>query len=142
MALKSSLYVAAVDALKKKGRGEGSRALLMGLTFKRDVKDTRNSPAKKIIKILKDSGLDVIGYDPLLEEKKIEGDFHVKPVSSLDGLSGIECLIIVTDHGMFSEITSEDLKRVLASGAVIADIRGVFDRDKMKGMGFEYLIEF
>ena len=134
---------AAINALKKSGEVQGSRVLLVGLTFKKNVKDTRNSPAKKIISILRENGLDITGYDPLLEEERIEKDFQVKPVKSLEGLRDIDCLITVTDHDLFSKaITPAILSDVLNPGAVVADIRGMLNKGEMEGMGFCYLIEF
>ena len=49
----------------------------MGLTYKENVPDTRGSPVREMVKELKEFGVDVYGYDPLLSRKEIEG-FGVK----------------------------------------------------------------
>ena len=48
----------------------GSKVLIMGLTYKENVPDTRESPVKEMVKELKEFGVDVYGYDPLLSKKR------------------------------------------------------------------------
>jgi UDPglucose 6-dehydrogenase/UDP-N-acetyl-D-galactosamine dehydrogenase len=59
---------------------KGSKVLIMGLTYKENVPDTRESPVKEIVKELKEFGIDAYGYDPLLSKEEIEG-FGVKRLS-------------------------------------------------------------
>jgi len=54
--------------------------LIMGLTCKENVADTRETPVKEIIKELKEFGVDIYGYDPLLDD--IEHEFGIKPYDS------------------------------------------------------------
>ena len=56
---------------------KGSKVLIMGLTYKENVADTRESPVREMLKELKEFGVDVHGYDPLLSRKEIEA-FGVK----------------------------------------------------------------
>ena len=51
--------------------------MIMGLTYKENVPDTRESPVREIVKELKEFGVDVYGYDPLISKEEI-GDFGVK----------------------------------------------------------------
>jgi len=69
---------------------KGSKVLIMGLTYKENVPDTRESPVREIIKELKEFGIEIHGYDPLLSKEEIEA-FGVK---SLDNLNvKIDCVI-------------------------------------------------
>jgi len=52
---------------------KGSKVLIMSLTYKENVADTRESPVREIVKELKEFGVAVYGYDPLLSNKEIEG---------------------------------------------------------------------
>ncbi len=52
---------------------KGSRVLIMGLTYKENVPDTRESPVKEMVKELKEFGVEVYGYDPLLRKEEIRG---------------------------------------------------------------------
>ncbi|MGB2840856.1 MAG: UDP binding domain-containing protein [Halobacteriota archaeon] len=68
----------AIKGLKEVGKViKGSKVLIMGLTYKENVPDTRESPVREIIKELKEFGIEIHGYDPLLSKEEIE-DFGVK----------------------------------------------------------------
>ena len=54
-----------------------SKVLIMGLTYKENVADTRESPMREMVKELKEFGVEVYGYDPMLSRKEIK-DFGVK----------------------------------------------------------------
>jgi UDP-glucose 6-dehydrogenase len=56
---------------------KGSTVLIMGLTYKENVPDTRESPVREMVKELKEFGVDVCGYDPFLSKEEIEA-FSVK----------------------------------------------------------------
>lgn len=55
----------------------GSRVLIMGLTYKENVADTRETPAKELIKEFREYGVEIYGCDPLLDD--IEQEFGIKP---------------------------------------------------------------
>ncbi len=67
-----------IKALNNVGKViKGSKVLIMGLTYKENVADTRETPVKGIIQELKEYGVDIFGYDPLLND--IEHEFGIKP---------------------------------------------------------------
>jgi UDPglucose 6-dehydrogenase/UDP-N-acetyl-D-galactosamine dehydrogenase len=78
---------------------KGSKVLIMGLTYKENVPDTRESPARKMVKALKEYKVDVYGYDPLLCKKEIEG-FGVKAVEGLDEVKS-DGVILAVGHEEF-----------------------------------------
>ncbi len=67
-----------------------SKVLIMGLTYKENVPDTRESPVREMVKELKEFGVDVYGYDPLLSKEEIEG-FGVKALDELN--VKVDCVI-------------------------------------------------
>jgi len=73
---------------------KGSKILIMGLTFKENVDDTRETPTIEIIKELREFKCDVYGYDPLLSKEEIQS-FDVEPVEMLDDLN-VNCVIITS----------------------------------------------
>jgi len=75
---------------------KGSKVLIMGLTYKENVPDTRESPAREMVKALLEYRVDVYGYDPLLSRREIEG-FGVKV---LDGVKP-DCVILAVAHEEF-----------------------------------------
>ncbi len=115
---------------------KGARVLIMGLAYKQDVADTRESPAGKIINRLKEYGVEVVGYDPLLDD--IDGEFGIAAVSNLKGLQGIDCVIITVAHTFFRDITADRLKDIMGDRPALIDVRGVFNEGEAERKGFYY----
>ncbi len=89
---------------------KGSKILVLGVAYKSDIDDVRESPAEKIIELLKTAGSDV--------------SYHDSFVPSFDGMSSVplepekyDCVVIVTEH---SDIDYDD---VVQRGKVIVDFR-------------------
>jgi UDP-N-acetyl-D-glucosamine dehydrogenase len=109
---------------------KGSNVLLLGVAYKRDVDDVRESPALSIIDRLRAKGAEVRYHDPFVKEIRFD-DAHTEgggePLSSVpltdDELRAADCLIIVTDH---SEI---DYKRVCALTSLVVDTRNALNGD-------------
>jgi len=115
---------------------KGARVLIMGLSYKQDVADTRESPAGKIINRLGEYGVKVVGYDPLLDD--IDGEFGIESVPGLESLQGIDCVIITVAHSAFRNIKADTLKGIMNDKPVLIDVRGVFNEEDMTGKGFHY----
>lgn len=103
---------------------KGSKVLILGLTYKENVPDTRESPAREIIQVLKEFETDVYGYDPLLSRDAIEG-FGVK---ALDKLSDVEpdAIIIAVPHEQFKAQLQGYIDKELKRCQVIVDVKGIF----------------
>jgi len=132
-------YVAemTVKALNETGKTvSGSRVLLMGLTYKENVADTRESPMKGIIAVLRKAGAEIYGYDPLLDD--IEDEFKVKVVRSLRDVQGIDAVIIAVCHDAFKSINLGHLKKVMGNRPILIDVRQAYDREAAEGEGFYY----
>ena len=115
---------------------KGARVLIMGLSYKQDVADTRESPAGKIINKLREYGVEVVGYDPLLDD--IEGEFGIESAPDLESLREIDCVIITVAHCAFRNIKADTLKGIMNDKPVLIDVRGVFDGLVMVEKGFYY----
>jgi UDP-N-acetyl-D-glucosamine dehydrogenase len=86
------------------GRGavvRGSRVLVLGVAFKRDVADTRNSPALKLIELLREQGIDVRYHDPLVPTMPVAGGRLVSTPLSAGALAEADCVVVHTDHSGF-----------------------------------------
>ena len=115
---------------------KGARVLIMGLAYKQDVADTRESPAGKIINRLREYGVEIFGYDPLLDD--IKGEFAIESISGLESLREIDCVIITVAHTVFSEISLDTLKNSMGDRPVLIDVRGVFNKEEAEQKGFCY----
>jgi UDP-N-acetyl-D-glucosamine dehydrogenase len=79
----------------------GSRIHIMGVAYKRDIDDVRESPALDIIHLLQSRGAQVSYTDPYVDSLRTEsGDMHSVPMA--EGVSAADCVVIVTDHKAFA----------------------------------------
>ena len=100
---------------------KGSKVLIMGLTYKENVPDTRESPAREMVKALQEYRVDVYGYDPLLSREEIEG-FGVKAREELDGAKP-DCVILAVAHEQFKGAGLEGVEIVTKECAVVVDVK-------------------
>ncbi len=115
----------ASHALSQQGKPlNGARVLVLGVAFKRDIDDARNSPAERVIELLLSRGAQVAYHDPYVPRFRVGGDvFHREKVNlesvelTEEALAAADCVIIVTDH------RSVDYERVVKHARLIVDTR-------------------
>ena len=115
---------------------KGSKVLIMGLTYKENVPDTRESPVKEMIKELKEYEVEIFGYDPLLNKKEVE-EFGIMVVENIDDIRA-DCVIITVAHDLFRKITLNELKKMSGDKPILIDVRGTFDEEEAVKAGFYY----
>jgi UDPglucose 6-dehydrogenase/UDP-N-acetyl-D-galactosamine dehydrogenase len=121
-------YVAdmAIKGLNKVGKKiKGSNVLIMGLTYKEDVADTRESPAENMVKELKEFEVNVYGYDPLLTPAETK-HFGAIPLPKLD--KKMDAVIIAVAHKHFRMMTVEKIRSLMNDHPVLVDVRGIVGR--------------
>ncbi len=107
-------------ALSSSGRSlDGARILILGVAYKRDVNDVRESPALEIMGILADDGAKVEYHDPLVPEIAEEGNRMSSVPLTERALIDSDAVVIVTDH---SEV---DYEQILKLAEVVVDARHV-----------------
>jgi len=96
----------------------GARILVLGVSYKRDVPDTRMSPALKIMELLAKRGASVTYHDPHVPQVALPNPGRIASVPLTDEvLSGVDCVIIATDHSAI------DYARVAEKAPLIVDTR-------------------
>ncbi|MFC1988454.1 nucleotide sugar dehydrogenase [Chloroflexota bacterium] len=126
-----------IKSLNKAGKAiKSSKILIMGLTYKGNVADIRESPVKGIIKDLQEYSVEILGYDPFLSN--IRDEFGIKVVSSLEEVPKVDGIIVAVAHEVFKEITLDKLKGVMNASPILIDVRGVFDREEAERKGLYY----
>ena len=126
----------AIKGLNEVGKViKGSKVLIMGLTYKENVADTRESPVREMVKELKEFGIEVYGYDPLLSREEIE-NFGIKP---LDDFSvKVDCAILTVAHDESKKIKLEGVKKFMNDEPVLIDVRSMFKEKDAIEKGFYY----
>lgn len=109
--------------LLKKGNGELNkmRVLVIGVTYKKDIKDLRKSPALDIIDIFQKRNISVSYYDPLIPYLKLNHLINFKSIDlNKNNLSRFDCVVIATDHSTL------DYDFILKNSKLILDTRNVY----------------
>jgi UDP-N-acetyl-D-glucosamine dehydrogenase len=102
----------------------GSRVLLLGVAYKRDIDDLRESPALEVVQLLQEKGADVVYHDPFCPVIADDGHTPIRglPMHSLpltpDELAAADVVVIVTDH------TTVDYDQVAEYARLVVDTRG------------------
>ncbi len=119
-----------VDLLNEQGRAaRGSNVLVLGVAYKKDIDDIRESPALDVIRLLRRRGAVVSYHDPHVRKLKDEDiDLASLPLTS-ETIAAADCVVIVTDH------TDVDYALVERCGRVIVDTRNALEKARHKGRG-------
>jgi len=114
------------DCLNDHGKPvKGSRVLVLGVAYKKDIDDLRESPAMDVIRLLQEKGADVEYHDPFCPVIKDDGHTPVQnlPLRSVPltdkALEDSDAVVVVTDH------TQVDYARVAQKARLVVDTRGV-----------------
>ena len=112
---------------------------VLGLSFKPETDDMRESPATDIINGMVKRGAKVRAYDPVaMSEAR-----HYLPeieyaTDEYDAITGADALVIITEWNQFRALDMEKVKSLLKSPK-IADLRNIYEPEDMREMGFEYV---
>jgi UDP-N-acetyl-D-glucosamine dehydrogenase len=109
------------DGLNEQSKAlKGSRVLVLGVAYKRDINDVRESPALGIVDQLLHKGAEVSYHDPFIPEMNLDGKGSLTSIELKDeALQSCDCAVIVTDH------SKTDYSRVLRLAPLVIDTRNV-----------------
>ena len=106
----------------------GSRVLVLGVAYKRDIDDMRESPALDVIRLLEERGATVVYHDPHVPSFREDGQLRTGVALTDDELKSADAVVIVTDH------RAVDYRRVLDRASLIVDTRNAL-ANAAKGTG-------
>jgi UDP-N-acetyl-D-galactosamine dehydrogenase len=115
---------------------KGATVLVLGLTFKENVPDIRNSKIHDTITYLQDFGVRVIGCEPLLGPDAVKKYFGIENVE-FDKAPKCDCIVVANKHNAFRSLTLDQLKAKM-NPPVLVDIKNLFDRKAALAAGFYY----
>jgi len=120
------------------GQVRGKTIALLGLTFKPNTDDMRESPAIAIVTALQDAGAKINAFDPVgMEQARLYLDrlhYCADPYACCEGAAA---LVIVTEWDAFRALDLTRVKSLLAS-PVLVDLRNIYDPAEVRRQGFEY----
>ena len=152
--MRSHVATVTADALESAGkhvppaeeglvRSDGSgplsapRLLLLGLAYKPNVSDLRNSPAFGVADELQEAGIEVVGHDPLADAEVAADsfEFEIQPTADFEGCDGVA---VLTPHDELRSLDLEAAAESMADDPVFVDVGNAFDQDAVTAAGFSY----
>jgi len=125
-----------LNSLNEAGKAPSkSSVLILGLTFKENVVDYRNSRTKNLIEELKKHDITIHAHDPLLG--KTEKKFSVKN-QELKDIPKVDAVILTVAHNDFKKISLKELKAKLNANPVLIDIKNFYNYSEAEKEGFIY----
>jgi UDP-N-acetyl-D-galactosamine dehydrogenase len=115
---------------------KGAKVNILGLTFKEDCGDLRNSKVIDIINELKSYGVDVFVTDPRAEVAEAMHEYSV-PLMQWSDLPRADAIVAAVAHREFAAMTVEDFGRKLVKGGAFIDVKAAFDRSAIEGAGYK-----
>ena len=127
-----------LDAIGGSEEARGKKVALLGLTFKPNTDDMRDSPAIAVAQTLTDAGVEVAAYDP-------EGMELARPLmpevtmctNAYEAIDGADAIAIVTEWDAFRALDFTRIKQ-LAKAPVLVDLRNIYRPEDMAARGFSY----
>ena len=111
-----------------------SKVVILGLTFKENCPDIRNSKVEDIIKRLDEYGIDPIVVDPWANDVDVKTEFGVT-LSKLEDITEADCVILAVAHNEFRAMGLEKVKQLMKDNAVLIDVKGLYKVDELEESG-------
>ena len=116
-----------------------ARVYLMGMTFKENCPDTRNSRAADVYQMLSEYNLNLWAVDPRVDDGRFRDEYGFD-LAPLDEVRNADCIVFLVAHDEFRSLTWTEQRRLFrAEGPhLIIDVKGVFSREETVREGFQY----
>ena len=109
---------------------KGARIGVLGLTFKEDCNDIRNSKVPDIVRELRQFGIEPMVHDPVANPAEAVHEYGLE-LSSLDRMSDLDGLILAVSHGEYRDLGVAQITSSIRDGGVFVDVKSAFQPDQM-----------
>ncbi|MFH0857437.1 MAG: nucleotide sugar dehydrogenase [Candidatus Magasanikbacteria bacterium] len=115
-----------------------SKFVMLGITFKENVKDIRNSKVANLYHELKQFGVEPLVYDPIADPADVKHEYGIELVKRED-LPKADTLIIAVAHDEFKNMSVSDLKELMNhDNLFLVDIKRLYNKEKIEAEGIQY----
>lgn len=118
-----------------------AKTVILGLTFKENCPDCRNSKVGDVIECLRGYGIEPIVIDPWATNKDAEAEYQIS-LSSWNEAQGADCVIVAVAHKEFKEKGLAGITSLFSEGIksekILIDVKSMFDRKELEQSGFSY----
>ncbi|MFC4302715.1 nucleotide sugar dehydrogenase [Cohnella boryungensis] len=125
--------------VKLKIDASSARIGFLGLAYKENCADIRNTKVTDIIQELKDYGVTPIVADPLVDREQVHEEYGIELVDISD-MKELSAVVVAVPHQQFAEMSKREYEEMFAAGRtkILIDIKGVYDRADFEDSGFYY----
>lgn len=133
---------AAIKKMIESGQApKESKVVILGLTFKENCPDTRNSKVNDIIKRLNEYGIEPVVVDPWASARDAMNEYGVT-LTRLEDINNMDCVIVAVAHDEFKRLKLSDIKSLFRkcedSKKVLLDVKGIYDISELESSGVKY----
>ncbi len=118
-----------------------SKVVILGITFKENCPDTRNSKVDDIIKQLNTYGIEPIVIDPWANEKDAMQEYGVQ-LKTMSEVVDADCVIVAVAHNEFRALSIDDIKKMFKESAdgekVLIDVKGIYKVEELNASGMKF----
>ena len=119
------------------GLGAHSKVAVLGMTFKENCTDLRNSQSFKIVDELQEYGFDVKAYDPAANADEARGHYGVE-LCEWGELRNCSAIVLAVAHDSLASKLPEEFAELLVDGGIAIDVKRLINRDRFIGLGYRY----
>ena len=112
---------------------KGARVLVMGITFKEDVTDIRNSKVVDVIRELESYGAEVDTIDPAADIDEVKEEYQIEMKKEPNGK--YDAVVVAVNHKEYKDLTEDYFKSLMDDKGVLVDVKGIF-RNKIKDLDY------
>jgi UDP-N-acetyl-D-galactosamine dehydrogenase len=117
---------------------KGAKVALLGITFKEDVPDLRNTRAVDIVDELKEYGVQVLVHDPLADAEEAKRYYGLE-LSSMDQLKGVDAVVVAVMHSAYTELGIDGIAGLCSNGnPIIVDVKNAIGTAQPQSKGVVY----
>ena len=117
---------------------KGAKVAILGITFKENVPDLRNTRVVDIVHELVDYGVEVLVHDPMADAYEAKQYYGID-LSSLDALNGVDAVVVAVLHQAYIQMGLKDIARLCTNGQpIVVDVKSVFHNKQARELGVIY----
>jgi len=118
-----------------------AKILILGITFKENTPDTRNSKVVDIIDSLREYGIEPIIVDPEADADEAKHEYGIDLVD-INDINDVDCLVLAVAHDIFTEMSWDDIDDLYGdcenNEKVLIDVKSILDRKEIEEKGYSY----
>lgn len=124
------------DMINNGGTVKGAKVIVLGLTFKENCPDLRNSKVADLVKEFKDFGCDVAVHDPIAESQEAEHEYGIRLTPWEQLPDNADAIVAAVSHAEYLAMPLADLTSGLRKGGIFTDVKSAYDQTAIKAAGF------